>query len=100
MLEIGLFVVGLVFSVIGWLLKNKDDAQAHQISLLFVKHDADAQALQDLRVQLAREHYQKNELDARFDKLEAAFKAGFNDLGSKFDRLSEALLNHKRETTQ
>ena len=99
-LEIALFVLGLVFSVIGWLLKSKDDSQANQIKLLFEKHDADAAALQDLRVQLAREHYQKNELDSRFDKLEAAFRAGFDDLGRKFDKLSDALMNHTKDKQQ
>lgn len=96
MLEIAMLVIGTVFSLVGWLLRNKDEAQARQISLLFTKHDEDARALQDLRVQLAREHYQKNELDARFDKLEAAFRAGFADLGQKFDRLSEALIEHRQ----
>lgn len=95
MLEIGLALLGVVFSVIGYLLRKKDEEQARQIALLFSKHDADALALQELRVQLAREHYQKSELDARFDKLEAAFRAGFSDLGVKFDRLSEALMERR-----
>ena len=96
MLEIAIFAMGVIFSVIGWFLRSKDEAQSSQIKLLFEKHDADAGALQDLRIQLAREHYQKNELDARFDKLEAAFRSGFDDLGRKFDKLSEALLDVRR----
>lgn len=77
---------------IGWFLRNKDEFQAKQIALLFMKHDDDAKALQDLRIQIASNHYVKQELDARFDRLESAFKQGFADLGGKFDRLSERLL--------
>jgi len=76
---------------IGWFLRSKDEFQAKQIALLFVKHDEDAKALQDLRIQIASNHYVKQELDSRFDKLEAAFKSGFNSLGDKFDRLADKL---------
>lgn len=97
MLEIALTLLGAVFSVIGYLLRRKDEEQEQQIKLLFSKHDSNAQALQDLRVQIARDHYQKGELDVRFDKLEAAFRAGFSELGMKFDRLSEVLMKHTSE---
>lgn len=96
--------VSTVFGVVAWLLKNKDSAQEKkleqidkQISLLFDKHDSDAAALQDLRVQIAAKHYERPELDAKFDKLESTFREGFHDLGAKFDRLSDALFKHMTE---
>lgn len=88
----------LVFGTLGYFLKQKDAQQAHQIEMLFHKHDEDAKALQELRVQIAEGHYKKSELDAKFDKLEYAFKAGFDSLGYKFDKLSDVLVDHiKRE---
>lgn len=114
-IEIGLFLLGSIFSVIGYLLRQKDNEQGKQIqavkeesanrdakqdtqiALLFTKHDADVAALQELRLQIARDHYHKEELDARFTRLEAAFQKGFDDLGKKFDRLSDALLQHMHD---
>lgn len=114
-LEIGLFILSVVFSIIGYFLRQKDAEQGKlieqvrtdcstrdakqdsSIALLFAKHDADVTALQELRLQIARDHYQKEELDARFSRLEAAFQKGFDDLGKKFDRLSDALMQHMHE---
>jgi hypothetical protein len=88
-----------IISVIGVLLRNKDQAQAEQIAMLFKKHDDDVAALQELRLQIANNHYVKHELDLRFDKLEATFTRGFDelgkalrDLGVRFDRLSDRLV--------
>ena len=89
-----IFGLSTIFSLVGYFLKQKDDQQAAQIKLLFEKHDLDATALQDLRVQIASKHYERPELDAKFDKLECTFKEGFRDLGSKFDKLSDALIEH------
>lgn len=91
-----LFMLALsgIVAVLWWLLRQKDAAQARQIEQLFQKHDEDAKALQDLRVEIAKTHYVKDELDARFDRLETTFRDGFGNLGQKFDRLSEALTNH------
>lgn len=87
-------VAGGVFTVLWWLLRQKDAVQAKQIELLFSKHDEDAKALQDLRVQIASQHYVKSELDGKFDRLETAFRDGFGQLGQKFDKLSDVLTNH------
>jgi hypothetical protein len=76
-----------------WFLRSKDEFQGKQIALLFTKHDDDAKALEALRLQIASNHYVKHELDMRFDKLEAAFRSGFSDLGSKFDRLADRLID-------
>lgn len=86
--------VGGVFSVLWWLLRQKDEAQQEQIRLLFRKHDDDAAALQELRVMIAQKHYERPELDAKFDRLDQTFREGFRDLGTKFDKLSDTLTIH------
>jgi hypothetical protein len=86
-------IIGGVFTVLWFLLRQKDANQAKQIELLFAKHDADAARLDDLKLEIAQKHYIKNELDAKFEKMEATFERGFRDMGGKFDRLSEVLIN-------
>ena len=102
--EIILLAVTGIFTVLWWLLRNKDEHQEQtitllqsQIELLFKKNDAKVAALADLKLQLAQQHYMKPELDTKFDKIETSIKEGMGDLGRKFDRLSEALLSeHKK----
>lgn len=86
-------ILGLV-SIVMWFLREKDEAQAKQIALLFLKHDQDADALADLKERIAREHYVKGELDTRFQRLEDAFTHGFTELGAKIDKLSDAMMAH------
>lgn len=83
-----------MIAIIGWFLRQKDEAQAKQISTLWIKHDEDAAALSDLKERIAREHYVKAELDARFQRLEDAFRAGFNELGGKLDKLTNVMVQH------
>ncbi len=112
--QIASVIIGIVVGVVGWLLKNKDAAQEKQISdlekrtseecdklrglikTLFDKHDQDVQRLVEVELSIAQKHYQKTELDGRFERLEAAFRDGFANIGSKLDRLSEALTDHIR----
>ena len=61
------------------------------IDLLFEKHDQDAKRLDIFELDIAKHHYQKNELDARFDKLERAFENGFKSLGDKFDNFAQTM---------
>ena len=92
-----------IFSLIGWFLKDKDAKQqsaleAHdkQIEVLFSKHDADVQALQDMRVLLAQEHYRKPELDTRLERLDSSIREGLSTISIKVDKLTEAVLGvHK-----
>ena len=98
-------------TVLWWLLRQKDSAQqaqldalraliagqAEQITLLFRKHDDDAQRLADLELKIAERHYQKQELDSKFDRLEASFQVGLDRLGAKFDRLADTLLSRVNE---
>lgn len=92
--ELGLAGVFGMVAVIGWFLRQKDEQQAKAIALLFQKHDEDAGALSNLRLEIAKEHYLKHELDARFLSLEHTFRHGMQELGAKFDKLSEVLIAH------
>lgn len=92
-----LFCLTIIFGIISWLLNDKDSRQSKEIANLWIKHDLDATALQDLRLQIAANHYERRELDSKFDRLETTFTNGFNALGEKFDRLSTVLTNHMVE---
>lgn len=94
MVEVLLWIFGGIFTILWWLLRNKDEIQARAISDLYSKHEKDAKELVDLRVQIAESHYKKDELDSRFERLEAAFKSGFEELGRRFDRLSDRLTDY------
>lgn len=87
-------VITGVGTVVWYLLRQKDEQQADAIKLLFKKHDEDAKELESLKLQIASQHYVKGELDAKFDKLEHAFRDGFSALGAKFDKLGEVLMQH------
>src|SRR5574340_326512 len=93
--ELALLAVTALFIVLWWLLRQKDATQARQIELLFTKHDDDAQRLTDLELKIAANHYIKPELDAKFERLESSIREGMRELGGKFDRLSEALIQER-----
>ena len=91
----------LIVPSLAYLLNKKDSAQEKEITelksttaLLFKKHDDDVAALQHLQLQIAKEHYLKHELDQRFVSLENAFKEGMHELGRKFDKLTDILVDH------
>jgi len=91
----------LIVPAFAYLLNKKDSSQEKEIAelksttqLLFKKHDDDVAALQSLQLQIAKEHYLKHELDQRFLSLETAFKDGMRDLGHKFDKLTDILVDH------
>ena len=90
--EIGLFALTGLFAALWYLLTQKDAKQQKDIELLWQKHDYDAKELEMLKLQIASRHYEKNELDNKFYRMEETFREGFKDLGSKFDTLTNALL--------
>lgn len=90
-------LVSGIFSLLWYLLRRKGEDQDHKLHLLFTKHDEDVDELNQLRIAIAGNHYQRSELDARFDKLESAFKAGFDSMGNKFDKLSDSLIHYLHE---
>jgi len=89
MTELGwIELAGILFtvfaSVIGHLLSLKDASQAEQIKELFLKHETDARALEDLRLKLAENHLSKIEVE----KLFIDFKGYLNE---RFDRVEVAV---------
>ena len=93
MLEIELWIFGAIASVLWYLLRQKDAKQQTDIDNLWKKHDEDAQRLAELSLEIAKKHYERHELDGKFDRLEASIRDGLKDLGAKFDRLAEALIH-------
>lgn len=87
------FIVGLV-GLVGYFLRQKDDEQGKKIDKLFAIHDRDVEKLAALELKIASDHYIKPELDAKFEKMEATFRTGFETLGHKFDKLSDILIAH------
>lgn len=92
--------------VLWYLARQKDERQQKEIDhlrdevtnktdVLFKKHDADAAELQQLKLQIASQHYVKGELDNKFDKLETSFREGMQAMGQKFDKLADAILKDK-----
>ncbi len=90
-------LTSLLIGLVGWLLSNKDAKQGHEIELLFKKHDEDAKALADLRIEIAKEHYLTHELDARFQSLQDTVKEEMRRLGGQFEHLTNILIEHVRK---
>lgn len=89
-----LLIITALFSVLFWLLQMKDSKQAKQIDLLFEKHDADAEKLQALELRIAQQHYDKRELDVKFDKLERTFSEGFFTLSESVENVRTLLVQY------
>lgn len=87
-------IVAMLLAVLWFFLRQRDERQQRSIDILFKRRDEDAKELQDLKLHLAKTHYDKSELDTKFEKLETAITDGMRDLSSKFDRLSEILVSH------
>lgn len=92
-LEVGMWIFGVVGSVLWYLLKQKDAKQQEEITTLWRKHDEDSERLTELSLEIAKKHYERPELDGKFDRLDASIRDGLKDLGNKFDRLAEALMH-------
>lgn len=92
--SIAIFVLGGVFSVIGYLLRQKDVEQGEQIKMLFQRNDERQRQMQELEVRMASHYYPKDELDRKFDKLENTLSDGFNTMVSKIDEFGRALMQH------
>lgn len=90
------WVNGVLILLVAYFASRKDAAQEDQIGKLWAKHDDDAYQLQELRIQIAANHYQKFELDAKFEKLERAFREEIQDIGKKLDRLVDVMQEPRR----
>lgn len=109
-LSIGLFLLSGLFVVLWWLYRQKDQDSKEKylqlkeetdkaVALLFEKHDEDVSELNDLKLLIASKHYERTDLDAKFDRMEATFKSGFIELGAKFDKLTDVLTKHMIDTS-
>lgn len=94
MVEFGLVIIGGVFTVLWYLLRQKDSAQEEAIKKLFQLHDSNAMGLAELRLQIAQGHYNKDELNVKFDKLDNSFKDGFKQLGDKLEEFNKTLMQY------
>ena len=112
--EIIMAVISGLFSVIWTLLKvqvarmQKDIdtiasstgkfSTVEQANKLFELHDQDAIALTEVKMTLAGKHYERTELDIKFDKLDQTIKNGFRELSTDLKEMtvsiSETYKNH------
>ena len=97
-IEISLFALTGLFVALWYLLTQKDIKQQKDIDLLWQKHDADAKELENLKLQIASQHYVKSELDSKFDRMDTTMKDGFANLGDQVKDLSRTLLSHFKGT--
>ena len=95
--ELLLLGVAGIFAVLWYLLRQKDSKQERDISKLYELHHADENKLHDFELEIARNHYPKNELDTRFAQLDATLKEGFKSLGADFKEMAKVLQDHLQQ---
>ena len=103
------FLMTIIFGVIGWLLANKDRAQADAIAtlkketdesvlILFAKHDADVERLNELQRELDKNFTPTIRVESMFTTLQASVKSDFVELGDRLtkeiDKLNDTLVRH------
>ncbi len=81
------FVIGGVFTVLWWLLRQKDAKQAEEIGKiaeaikdLYAKHREDERALFDLRLKIAENHPPKQEIEKMISDMKQHFDQRFDHL--------------------
>jgi len=98
LVEVGLAILGVLLTVIGYFLSQKDAKQEELIKDLYRKHEADERELTHLRIQIADGYHKKPEIDSKIEKLEKSIIEGFKHLGerfdSRFDLMAKALTEH------
>lgn len=84
---IGLFLLGGVFTVLWWLLRQKDEKQAQDIEGiqalirdLYAKHQEDERALYALRIKIAENHPPKQEIEKMISDMKQHFDQRFDQL--------------------
>ena len=115
---IALFILSGIFTILWYLLRQKDETQARQlvaldsqhrldmankqeqIDLLFEKHDMDVEKLVLLDKVIAKNYYERKELDDRFIRLESTIKDGFKDLGVEIKEMTKAFRDGLKEHIQ
>lgn len=83
-----------LFTVLWYLLRQKDAKQESEINNLYKLHHEDENKLHELELEIARNHYPKHELDARFSQLDATIRSGFSALSGDIKEMTKALQDH------
>ncbi len=78
-------VGGLVTAVVMYLLAQKDARQAEQIKDLYDKHNNDAERLQKLELDVAKNNYSKDEINSMFTDMKKYLDGRFERLERFFD---------------
>ncbi len=82
-------IVCAVLALVVGLLANQNRLQQKSIDLLFSKHDELWQRVDAHKLYIAENHYQKRELDAKFDRIEGFLRNGFDALSTKIDHMQQ-----------
>lgn len=126
---IGLFLLGILTTGIAHLLAQKDKAQEKEISDLrdnlekqtkilrdelielrassatsfndlYTKHQTDADKLVDLQRELDKNHYPKNETDAKFQKLEETLTTSMKDIYNQLKEINALIISQYKGQIQ
>lgn len=84
----------VITGIIGWLLARKDEQQQKDITILYQLHKEDSMKLENLQRELDREHYRKQELDTKFDKLDDSIQTGFIGVRADMKEMLTVIHNH------
>lgn len=88
------FIVGLVFSVIGYLLASKDKKQSEDVEKLYGLCHKLKDDMSTFQLKVAENHYPKNELDKRFDQLTHTITVGFSELSREVREMNKIMHDH------
>ena len=90
-----------LFVVLWWFYRQRDQESKNSIALLFKKHNKDVEQLNALKLTISSRHYERADLDVKFDKMEETFRTSFRDVGTdikdmgkEFDQLNNTLIDY------
>jgi hypothetical protein len=106
--ELLVLAVSGVFAVLWYLLRQKDAKQGQEIAeirkmhkddveILYKLHHKDVDRLTAFELEIAKNHYPKNDLDRRFEQLDKSIKDGFTELGGDIKEMTKALHDHLKD---
>jgi hypothetical protein len=87
-------VIGIIFSVIGYLLADKDRKQGAETEKMFMLHHRLKEEISLFQLKVAENHYPKNELDRRFDHLNHTITVGFSKISGEVHEMNKAIQEH------
>lgn len=101
-------VIGVFFSVIGWLLADKDKKQGKEIEANKIASERDIENIykmchnltKDLaafQLKLAENYYPSHELDKRFEQLNGTVERGFGAISTDLKEVMKAVHEHFKE---